>query len=353
MQITVGKIIKCSTMLVFGSRSDFPQRSSWFALTYYCSQSSQIRRRCRNFCFDVFLVDSRMATCVVLQHHDGAFILFPLFSTRGLCHWILNCVGVILEPTWTLLNRNVNHFAPSVHQGALDRVAPPIGSTKPIVTFSALKDTAACAYSEICDTSRSKHGLLSLERHRCSASKFSYDSNSLWAKLSHGLVLTSWRAHPNYNLILNYAGSPKRFLRWKSQDGRRVSSEFEKRPLCNIRRNGWHITQGTQPERWLLPLESRSYNKSYSRPKAYCFSKIDERKPFLVVSNPCLTFLHSAFVLTKSTQYPAWCWFTPSPVVLILHDFAYLSYSNYPREGHLRSRRWSLQFRSSYSNGRC
>jgi hypothetical protein len=36
----------------------------------------------------------------------------------------------------------------------------------------------------------------------------------------------------------------------------------------------------------VLHLESRSYNKSYPSPKAYCFSEIDDRKPFLVVQIP-------------------------------------------------------------------
>jgi hypothetical protein len=35
-----------------------------------------------------------------------------------------------------------------------------------------------------------------------------------------------------------------------------------------------------------VPLESRSYNKSYPSTKAYCFSEIDDRKPFLVVRIP-------------------------------------------------------------------
>jgi hypothetical protein len=56
-----------------------------------------------------------------------------------------------------------------------------------------------------------------------------------------------------------------------------------KRPLCNIHQNRWCITRGTQLKRMVLPLESRSYNKSYPSPKAYCFSEIDDRKPFLVV----------------------------------------------------------------------
>jgi hypothetical protein len=30
-------------------------------------------------------------------------------------------------------------------------------------------------------------------------------------------------------------------------------------------------------------LESRSYNKSHPSPKDYCFSKIDDQKPFFIV----------------------------------------------------------------------
>jgi hypothetical protein len=37
-------------------------------------------------------------------------------------------------------------------------------------------------------------------------------------KLSHGLVLTGWRARPKCNIILNCAGSPIRLLRQKLQD---------------------------------------------------------------------------------------------------------------------------------------
>jgi hypothetical protein len=110
---------------------------------------------------------------------------------------------------------------------------------------------------------------------------------SIGVKLSHGLVLTSWRAHPNCSLVLNCASSSRRFLRQKLQDGHRNSSlELVKGPLCNIHRNGWRIIWDMQPERRVLPLESRSYNKSYPNPKAYCFSEIDDPKPFLVVWIP-------------------------------------------------------------------
>jgi hypothetical protein len=69
-----------------------------------------------------------------------------------------------------------------------------------------------------------------------------------------------------------------------------------KRLMCNIRQNRWCITRGTQLERRVLPLESRSYNKSYPSPKAYYFSKIDDQKPFSRCLNPRLTFLCSVYI---------------------------------------------------------
>jgi hypothetical protein len=49
------------------------------------------------------------------------------------------------------------------------------------------------------------------------------------------LVLTGWRAHLNCNLVLNCAGSRRRFLRRKLQDGRRISlSELEKGPCASF-----------------------------------------------------------------------------------------------------------------------
>jgi hypothetical protein len=56
--------------------------------------------------------------------------------------------------------------------------------------------------------------------------------------------------------------------------------------MCNIHQNGWRITRDTQPERMVLPLESCRNNKSYRNPKGYCFSEIDDRKPFQVVWIP-------------------------------------------------------------------
>jgi hypothetical protein len=75
---------------------------------------------------------------MALQHHDGAFIIFLLVSTSALYLWLLNCAGITLEPHWAPLNVSVNLSSPSVHQGAPDRVAPPIGSTKPIVNLIIL-----------------------------------------------------------------------------------------------------------------------------------------------------------------------------------------------------------------------
>jgi hypothetical protein len=109
VQITVGNIKKCSTSIVFGSRSDFPQRSPRFALTYCCSQSSQIRRRCRNFHFKVFLADSRMATYRgVLITWLGVYLMstIALFarrvSSRWLHLWSIIRIGITLKPPWTL-----------------------------------------------------------------------------------------------------------------------------------------------------------------------------------------------------------------------------------------------------------
>jgi hypothetical protein len=76
--------------------------------------------------------------------------------------------------------------------------------------------------------------------------------------------------------------------------------------MCNIHWNGWCITWGTQPERRVLRLESRSYNKSCPRPKAYYFSKVVGQKLFLVVSKPCLTFLSSVAYHSLSPKCTPW-----------------------------------------------
>jgi hypothetical protein len=79
-----------------------------------------------------------------------------------------------------------------------------------------------------------------------------------------------------------------------------------KRPLCNIRRNGWCITQGTQPKRRKSHLESHSYNKSHPSPKACCFSKIIDKKPFLVCLKSLLDSLSSTCMSSTPTKYTPW-----------------------------------------------
>jgi hypothetical protein len=97
-------------------------------------------------------------------------------------------------------------------------------------------------------------------------------------KLSHGLVLTSWGAHPNCNLVLSCTGSPMHLLRQKLQDEKRT------------RQNEWRITQGTQPERRVLPLESRSNNKSNSSSKSIASLRLAEQEHFLVCFASLLDF---------------------------------------------------------------
>jgi hypothetical protein len=53
---------------------------------------------------------------------------------------------------------------------------------------------------------------------------FSWVLDSLHLKPSHVLDLTGWRALLNCNLVLNYAGSSRRFLRQKLKNGKRISS---------------------------------------------------------------------------------------------------------------------------------
>jgi hypothetical protein len=131
---------------------------------------------------------------------------------------------------------------------------------------------------------------------------------SMGVKLSRGLVLTSCWARSNCNLVLNYAGSPRRLLRQKLQDGKCISfARSTKRPMCNIRQNGWCITQGTQPERRMTYLESRSYNKSYHSTKAYYFSEIDNRKPFS--SHPILAWLPLIVLAYRSLLPKCTPWF--------------------------------------------
>jgi hypothetical protein len=156
-------------------------------------------------------------------------------------------------------------------------------------------------------------------------------------KLSRGLVLTGWWARPNCNLVLNCADSSWCFLRQKLHGGRRISSsEFVKRPLCNIHQNRWRITRVAQPKRRLLHLESCSYNKSHPNPKAYCFSKSVNKKPLLIWS-PCLASLNSAcisFTLTKCASWlksiiePYWSSFKQVPYLVMVHLSSHVIWSH-------------------------
>jgi hypothetical protein len=56
----------------------------------------------------------------------------------------------------------------------------------------------------------------------------------------------------------------------------------------------------------LLCLESCSYNKSHPSPKAYCFSKIVDKKPFLVCFKSLLDSLSSTGMSSTPTMYTPW-----------------------------------------------
>jgi hypothetical protein len=86
------------------------------------------------------------------------------------------------------------------------------------------------------------------------------------------------------------------------------SQKFAKWPMCNIRQNGWRMTRGMQPERRVLPLESRSYNRSHPSPKAYCFSKAGDRKPF----SSCWLLAWLPLIVLTYHSLPIKCapWFT-------------------------------------------
>jgi hypothetical protein len=77
---------------------------------------------------------------------------------------------------------------------------------------------------------------------------------------------------------------------------------ISKMPLCNICQNGWRITRGTQLKRRVLLLESHSYSKSYLSPKAYCFSKIVDKKPFLICFEALLDFPKQCCISPSSNQ---------------------------------------------------
>jgi hypothetical protein len=109
MRVTVGKRIKYYITLVFSSWSYSGHISTRIEYFDYCLQSSQIWRRCQNFRFEVFLVDSRMPTCYVISTIWCVVYLISviaLFTRWVSSTWLhvcsLNRVGVTLKPPWTL-----------------------------------------------------------------------------------------------------------------------------------------------------------------------------------------------------------------------------------------------------------
>jgi hypothetical protein len=120
-------------------------------------------------------------------------------------------------------------------------------------------------------------------------------------KLSCGLVVTGWQTHLNCNLVLNCAGSPRRLLRQKLQDGKRISfSEYVKRPRCNIHQNRWCITRGTQLERWVFPWSLVATTSHILALKLTTFWRLMIGS--LSLSNLCLISLNSAYISSTLNQ---------------------------------------------------
>jgi hypothetical protein len=123
-----------------GSVTDFPQRTSRCAISNCCLWSSQIRRRCRKFHFEVFQADLRMPTChgISTAWHGGYLIsVIAMFtrwiSSRWQYHWSMNCIGITLKPPLTLEPpwESSSFFGPIKRQPIM--LPPLISSTMPIV----------------------------------------------------------------------------------------------------------------------------------------------------------------------------------------------------------------------------
>jgi hypothetical protein len=120
---------------------------------------------------------------------------------------------------------------------------------------------------------------------------------------------------------------PRRFLRQKLQDGKRISSSrLVKGPMCIIRQNGWRITQDTQLERRVLCLESHCYNKLHPDPKLSTSLRLMIESLTLFVSNPCLTFLSCACVSFTPNQVYNLVQFYHQALSLWLREFLHISY---------------------------
>jgi hypothetical protein len=110
--------------------------------------------------------------------------------------------------------------------------------------------------------------------------------NPLCLRLSQGLVRTSGWALPNCNLVLNYAGSPRCFLRWNVQDGKLnlLHWKLARGLICNLLLNGWHTTWGTQ----LGIIATASHVPAL---RLACLQYLLNISLSLMVPNLCLTFL--------------------------------------------------------------
>jgi hypothetical protein len=161
-----------------------------------------------------------------------------------------------------------------------------------------------------------------------------------------------------------------------------------KRPRWIIHQNGWHMTRGTQLKRRVLRLESRCCNESHPDPKIMASLRLMIESLFCVPSNPCLTFLSSACISSIPNNVcslfhayhrdTSWWFHKHLPFALpelvyhwfqacALHGSVHFQAMKFwsrtwlhvsvliycLREYHLRSRRWSIPFGSSYPDGGC
>jgi hypothetical protein len=138
---------------------------------------------------------------------------------------------------------------------------------------------------------------------------FHMTPNSLCANLSHMLVLTGWWAHPNCDLVLNCAGSSRRFLRQKLQDGKCISSsELAKYPYASfVKMDGVLLEVRNRKEKcctWsLIATTSRILALKLTVSLSLMIRSLSS-----FVSNPYLTFVSSACILFSPNQvYPLVC----------------------------------------------
>jgi hypothetical protein len=122
-------------------------------------------------------------------------------------------------------------------------------------------------------------------------------------KLSHGLVSTGWRAHPNCNLVLNCSGSSRRFLRQKLQDGNHIPPQnLQKDPCATFVRTDDVLLEVRNRKEgccaWSL-VPTTSCTLALKLTTSLRFLK---RNLSLFVSSPCLASLNSASISFTSNQ---------------------------------------------------